>query len=256
MLVLIFNGLLIDSVWPFTSTTSSSGGGSSNWNRGDEQTRVRPFEQRRLRFDDGGGGGTKSTNDHRDNNLDDSQELSYANDESLFPQPSPPQLSYSSNSIESSRSLVKQNMDNIARNLRTRTMNQVFQQDGQLDRSNDVQQQQQRDFDDDTTNDGSDKNIRMAVQSRRKYEFMPVHFDRHEMRTPRMIEIVSDTMPLRLHFKSQSAAIVVTQSHMSRKSLQLIRTRFGPCFRVHNSNGSHVVRTLLILFVLPLLTRF
>ena len=62
-----------------------------------------------------------------------------------------------------------------------------------------------------------DGNIRIAVQSKRRYEFVPVHFDRDDIKMPKMIEIVSDTMPLRLHFKSQSAAIVVTQSHMSRK---------------------------------------
>ncbi|KAH9413095.1 hypothetical protein DERP_006781 [Dermatophagoides pteronyssinus] len=58
--------------------------------------------------------------------------------------------------------------------------------------------------------------IRIAVKSKRRYEYVPVHYDRDDQQqTPRMIEIVSDTMPLRLHFKSQSAAIVVTQSHMS-----------------------------------------
>ena len=61
--------------------------------------------------------------------------------------------------------------------------------------------------------------IRIAVKSKRRYEYVPVHYDRDDQQqTPRMIEIVSDTMPLRLHFKSQSAAIVVTQSHMSRKN--------------------------------------
>src|SRR5699024_4496838 len=64
-------------------------------------------------------------------------------------------------------------------------------------------------------------NIRLAVQSKRRYEFVPVHFDREDVKVPRMIEIVSDTMPLRLHFKSQSAAIVVSQSHMSRKFISL-----------------------------------
>lgn len=67
--------------------------------------------------------------------------------------------------------------------------------------------------------DDSGGNIRIAVQSKRKFEFVPAHFDRENSKTPRMIEIVSDTMPLRLHFKSQSAAIVVSQSHMSRKSI-------------------------------------
>lgn len=64
----------------------------------------------------------------------------------------------------------------------------------------------------------SNNNIQIAVRSKRRFEYAPAHFDRQaDGKTPKMIEIVSDTMPLRLHFKSQSAAIVVTQSHMSRE---------------------------------------
>lgn len=72
--------------------------------------------------------------------------------------------------------------------------------------------------DDDITGNNNNNNIQIAVRSKRRFEYTPAHYDRQaDGKTPKMIEIVSDTMPLRLHFKSQSAAIVVTQSHMSRE---------------------------------------
>ncbi|OTF70197.1 hypothetical protein BLA29_008873 [Euroglyphus maynei] len=41
--------------------------------------------------------------------------------------------------------------------------------------------------------------IRIAVKSKRRYEYVPAHYDRDDQhQTPRMIEIVSDTMPLRI----------------------------------------------------------
>ena len=103
---------------------------------------------------------------------------------------------------------LQEGFDNIVQEMQAKAMNKVYQ-------SMDVQDPiEQSSMDDGKQNED---NIRIAVQSKRKFEFVPVHFDRENMKTPRMIEIVSDTMPLRLHFKSQSAAIVVSQSHMSRK---------------------------------------
>ena len=104
---------------------------------------------------------------------------------------------------------VRLSMDNMVKEMRSKAVNKAYQ-------NIDTQQPIEQSMDVRSLDHESD-NIRVAVQSKRRYEFVPVHFDRDDMKQPRMIEIVSDTMPLRLHFKSQSAAIVVTQSHMSRK---------------------------------------
>lgn len=103
-------------------------------------------------------------------------------------------------------------MDNMVRKMRSKEVAKAYQQ---LDSQQPAFEQSLEPRGPEHDDDKNDQNIRIAVQSKRRYEFVPVHFDRDDSKMPRMIEIVSDTMPLRLHFKSQSAAIVVTQSHMS-----------------------------------------
>lgn len=126
-------------------------------------------------------------------------------------------------SMDSAKS-ARQSMDNLVKDMRSKAMHSAYADATQLpmsEQTNNMIEQQPlstsgRGAEHDHTTE-TDNNIRIAVKSKRRFEFVPVHFDRDDMRQPRMIEIASDSMPLRLHFKSQSAAIVVTQSHMSRK---------------------------------------
>lgn len=112
-----------------------------------------------------------------------------------------------------------------------KTFNTISQETMNVDREKTLSNMLENIMNDDSDVNG-DGRIRIAIKSKRKFEFMPTHYDRIEHRNngieekgiiengkkmPRMIEIVSDTMPLRLHFRSQSAAIDVSQSHMSRK---------------------------------------
>ena len=140
-------------------------------------------------------------------------------------------------SVQSSRHDAQRSMNEIAERMKMKSLRKAMQsiQNDRDDSENPSEQQQEND-DDDGENEQQfveqesfDDNrpfrsgkkshinghgdIQIAVKSRRKYEMSPVHFDRQTEKTPRMIEIVSDTMPLRLHFRSKSSAIVVSQSH-------------------------------------------
>lgn len=175
---------------------------AESWSRQDEQVK---YGQRKstIKADDGG---TKTSQE---------DETVLESEENL----NSDEVKSSNYQTETSRSNVRKTMDNMVREMRSKTMSKIFQ-------SSDMQEpiEQMTSYGETGGSGGSSNadndegNIQIAVKSKRRYEFVPFHYDRDEMKTPRMIEIVSDTMPLRLHFKSQSAAIVVTQSHMSRKS--------------------------------------
>jgi hypothetical protein len=56
------------------------------------------------------------------------------------------------------------------------------------------------------------KPIRLAVKSRRTVEIIPVNFDEEEIE-PQIIEISSNSIPLKLHFRSKSSSLTVHQTH-------------------------------------------
>ncbi|KAI2806388.1 hypothetical protein BLOT_008344, partial [Blomia tropicalis] len=163
---------------------------ADGWNRGDEQTKLRSTKyglKKHVNNDDEGFNGDDEKTTSTDDDIDTNQEIV--------------------NGDNGHGNLARTAMDNMARELRTKALSKTYQSyDSYPDSIGHGT----------TTNDAeTDGNIQIAVQSKRRFEFVPVHFDREDLRMPKMIEIVSDSMPLRLHFKSQSAAIVVTQSHMS-----------------------------------------
>lgn len=212
---------------------------TDNWSRGDEQSKTTgrgrktsystPEDETQLKMGQVEEGSRMDELQHDDrsearggySSTVESDELDREHEQQVI---SEPRSSSSSMPMDSAKS-ARQSMDNLVKDMRSKAMHSAYADATQLpmnEQSNNMIEQQlqstssSRGAEHDHTTD-SDQNIRIAVKSKRRFEFVPVHFDRDDMRQPRMIEIASDSMPLRLHFKSQSAAIVVTQSHMSRK---------------------------------------
>ena len=220
---------------------------ADNWSRGDEQSKT-TLRQRKLSYstpeeetlkmgqtaEQEGGGSRLDEQQHQDGGIIgdhrgygsssiESDELDREHEQAVI---SEQKGSTSNSMLMDSGKSARQSMDNLVKEMRTKAVNSAYADAAQLpmvEQTNNMIEQQQS-FSggrgaehDHSGTDTSDSNIRIAVKSKRRFEFVPVHFDRDDMRQPRMIEISSDSMPLRLHFKSQSAAIVVTQSHMSRK---------------------------------------
>lgn len=181
---------------------------SEDWNRADEQSKARfkapgtksyqSTEEPKLSQTEEG----KLTEDHEQAQNFASDDLAREHEVNL----------QQSLQVDSAKS-VRTSMDTLVRDMRSRAMNKVYQSTYDVTQAPVEQSMDNRGPEHDHEQD----NIRIAVQSKRRYEFVPVHFDRDDTKMPKLIEIVSDAMPLRLHFKSQSAAIVVTQSHMSRE---------------------------------------